>query len=152
MTGETIVVQTAPKPDSEPQSQQPVTPVETQAVQTQATIIQAENYGAMSEAFRRSQEEAAQMRSELHWVKEEQQKYQEMYRDQMNELKAQNTRLLQAIEEEEEGEIQLPDGSNGQTTVITPPVITPPLVVETTPKKKQSRMNQILFGKDDEEE
>lgn len=141
MAGETVVVQTAP--NSEPQLQ-----AETQAIQTQAAIVQAENYGAMSEAFRQTQIEAARMLSEIQLMKAEQERHQTLYR----EIQAQNEKLMQAIQEEsEEEETPLPDNSNTQATVITPPIITPVAVTETKPTKKQSRMNLFLFGREDEE-
>lgn len=134
-------------PNSEKPSPQ-VIPAQVIPAEVQAqTITQAENYGMMSEAFRRTQQEAEQIRLEMVAMRAQQE---QMLNQQMH-LQTQNEKLLQAIEEEEEEEIPLQESSNGLETIVTPPIVTP-IVTETKPKKAQSRLNRLLFGKEDEDE
>lgn len=141
-------------PNSEPPST-PATPatsatLEVTPVVAQA-INQAQNYGEMTEAFRQTREEAAQTRLEMQLMKEELKSNQAMYQVDIQALREQNNKLLQALEEEEEEEEIQSQASLSGTTVITPPPITVAATQEQPAKKKQSRMNRILFGADDEE-
>ena len=135
-------------PNSAPSSQQ-TTPEQVQAPIVQVSLNQAEEYGRMREAFTRAEIEAQQTRSELQLIRSQQESENQTTRAMMSEIQAQNQRLIQALEEEEE-ETQLPENSNG-ATIVTPPAIQIPTTQETPPKKKQSRLNKILFGKEDEE-
>jgi len=139
-------------PNSAPPSTETTTPQATQAVQTQATIAQAENYGAMTEAFRQSQTEAQQTRLDVQSMQTRQTEYEQMMNSKIDQLVQQNNRLITVLEQSDEDEIQSQDNLNGQTTIITPPIIEVTQQQETPPKRKQSRLSLFLFGRDDENE
>lgn len=146
MSGVTTI--TIPNDDQTVQNSAPSLP--SSEVTTAAAINQAESYGAMKERFEQAQNEAQQIRFELQSIKDQLNNSQSLTQAEISELKAQNAKLLQALEEEEE-EIQQQENLNG-ATVVTPPPILIPTTPENTPKKTQSRWNRALFGKDDDDE